>query len=79
MSSDNSRLYVSAREIVQAIPFSSGTFDKWVKTGAFPQPLPLPSSRRRIWFRSEVEAWLKNHSLAPLPSIEPSSASSATK
>ena len=61
--------YVSISDFLPHIPVSRATIGKRIVLGKFPAPLPLPS-RRRLWYRTEVSAWLRNNGLAPLPSVE---------
>jgi len=58
--------YLSLSDFLEFIPASRSTVGYWIKRGDFPPALPLPS-RRRLWYKSEIEAWLKNHGLPSLP------------
>lgn len=58
--------YVSLSDVIHFIPAARSTIGKWIRDGRFPAPLPLPS-RRRLWYRSEISAWLRNNGLEPLP------------
>jgi len=59
-------IYVSLTDIIDFLPASRSTVTNWIRRGDFPEALPLPS-RRRLWYRDEINAWLKNHALPSLP------------
>lgn len=61
--------FVSAKEILSAIPFSKASLYNWSHSGAFPTPIRTGRWRLR-WRRSDVNAWLAARNLPPLPGPE---------
>ena len=61
--------FVTLSDFLDHIPACRSTVNEWIRAGEFPEPLPLPS-RRRLWYRTEISAWLKNNGLKPLPSLD---------
>ena len=59
-------IYVSLSDFLNFIPASRSTIGYWIKRGDFPPALPLPA-RRRLWYKKEIDSWLINHCLDPLP------------
>ena len=54
------------RHVLQLIPISRSTLWRWVDAGDFPLPVRLggPKSRAIGWFRTVVEEWIRDRSLA---------------
>ena len=52
--------------VLQLIPISRSTLGRWVDAGDFPPPVRLggPESRAIGWYRTVVEEWIRNRSLA---------------
>lgn len=70
-----SPLYVGTADILKCLPLSHSGLDNLIKRGAFPPPIGQQFSKRRFWFRTEIESWLRNNGLAALPPHETGSES----
>ena len=57
---------IAFRELKKSVPCAQSTLYLWARTGHFPKPLQV-GQRILRWKRSEVDAWLTEHGLEPLP------------
>ena len=55
---DKQKAYLSTKEVLSMLGISRSTLDRWAKNGTL-KFFRLPSGHRRF-FRSEIEAILKN-------------------
>jgi len=60
---------VDAHQILASLPFSKASLYNWSHGGSFPSPIKTGRSRYR-WRRSDVDQWLTERGLEPLPSRE---------
>ena len=60
---------IDAHQILASMPFSRASLYNWSHGGSFPTPIKTGRSRYR-WRRSDVNQWLEERGLEPLPSRE---------
>ena len=53
------REYLTRRELLVVVPLCMASIDALEKKGIFPRRLVLTPTRRVVWVREEVEAFLK--------------------
>ena len=62
--------FVTANELFSAWPFSKASLYNWSRNdagNAFPKPVKF-GPRRYLWRRDELNSWLVERGLPPLPS-----------
>ena len=60
---------LDAGQLLAVLPFSKASLYNWSHGGSFPTPIKTGRQRYR-WRRSDVDAWLRDRGLAPLPAPE---------
>jgi prophage regulatory protein len=50
------RKMIDERQVLELIPISRSTLQRWVADGVFPKPRPI-GPRRNAFFADEVAAW----------------------
>ena len=57
--SENLRAHYTRRELLVAVPLCMASIDALEKRGIFPKRIVLWPTRRVVWLRAEIEAFLK--------------------
>jgi len=50
--------FLERNQVLKYLRISAPTLYRWMERRGFPRPL-RPGARRRIWRRSEIDAWLE--------------------
>ena len=56
---------LDAKQLLPLMPFSRPSLYIWSRTGKFPKPVSIGDRLR--WHRADVNQWLSERGLAPLP------------